>query len=214
METTEKIVEAYVRYVKGWATIPNIKCEGQYEIDLLAVDPKTVARAHIESGVSISGGFSCLTTKPYSDADLKVRVKQAGQRRTLGYFFKRKFAAPGVLQTLQTYGFTPGNYSKVIVTWDATDSAKVEATANGVQLWFFPQMITEIAWAFKDKKTYFTDDTLRTLHLFAKVLEKTGILGIHEVMKQSLDTNWTPRSRKKTSKPLTQVHADDRAPYT
>jgi hypothetical protein len=34
METTEKIVEAYVRYVCGWATIPNIKC-GQYEIDLL-----------------------------------------------------------------------------------------------------------------------------------------------------------------------------------
>ncbi len=33
METTEKIVEAYVRYVKGWATIPNIKCPGQNEID-------------------------------------------------------------------------------------------------------------------------------------------------------------------------------------
>lgn len=38
-ETTERIVESYVRYVKGWATIPNIKCEGQYEIDLLAIDP-------------------------------------------------------------------------------------------------------------------------------------------------------------------------------
>jgi hypothetical protein len=34
METTEKIVEAYVRYVKRWATIPNIKCDGQFEIDL------------------------------------------------------------------------------------------------------------------------------------------------------------------------------------
>jgi hypothetical protein len=31
METTEKIVEAYVRYVKGWATIRNIRCDGQYE---------------------------------------------------------------------------------------------------------------------------------------------------------------------------------------
>jgi hypothetical protein len=57
-ETTEKIVEAYVRYVKGWATIPNIKCEGQYEIDLLAIDPVSVNRYHIESGVSVSGGFS------------------------------------------------------------------------------------------------------------------------------------------------------------
>ena len=41
METTEKIIEAYVRYIMGWATIPNIKCKGQYEIDLLAIDPKT-----------------------------------------------------------------------------------------------------------------------------------------------------------------------------
>ena len=39
METTERIVEAYVRYVKGWVTIPNIRCPGQYEIDLLAIDP-------------------------------------------------------------------------------------------------------------------------------------------------------------------------------
>jgi len=31
METTEKIVEAYVRYVKDWATIPNIKYKGQFE---------------------------------------------------------------------------------------------------------------------------------------------------------------------------------------
>jgi len=53
METTEKIVEAYVRYVKGWATIPNIKCPGQYEIDLLAIDPLSLGRYHIESGVSI-----------------------------------------------------------------------------------------------------------------------------------------------------------------
>ena len=44
METTERIVEAYVRYVKGWATIPNIPCKGQFEIDLLAVDPVSLDR--------------------------------------------------------------------------------------------------------------------------------------------------------------------------
>jgi hypothetical protein len=44
METTEKIVEAYVRYIKGWATIPNIRCEGQHEIDLMAIDPVSGAR--------------------------------------------------------------------------------------------------------------------------------------------------------------------------
>ena len=96
METTEKIVEAYVRYVKGWATIPNIKCPGQYEIDLLAIDPVNLHRYHIESGVSISGSYSKLTAKQYSEKDLKNRVKTAGQRRTLGYFAKRKFGAEPV----------------------------------------------------------------------------------------------------------------------
>jgi len=40
METTEKIVESYCRYVEQWFTIPNIRCKGQYKIDLLAVDTR------------------------------------------------------------------------------------------------------------------------------------------------------------------------------
>jgi len=42
METTEKIVESYCRYVKRWFTISNIKCQGQYEIDLLAIDASSI----------------------------------------------------------------------------------------------------------------------------------------------------------------------------
>jgi hypothetical protein len=69
METTEKIVESCCRYVKQWFTIPNIRCPGQYEIDLLAVDTKSppqLGRYHIECGVSISGSYSKLTEKPFS----------------------------------------------------------------------------------------------------------------------------------------------------
>ena len=54
METTERVVESYVRYVKGWATIPNIRCPRQLEIDLLAIDPVNGQRYHIETSVSIS----------------------------------------------------------------------------------------------------------------------------------------------------------------
>jgi hypothetical protein len=85
-----------VRYVCRWATIPNIKCDGQYEIDLLAIDPVTLQRYHIESSVSASKGFSRLTAKTFDPEDLKVRVKIPAARRTLGYFRDRKFAAAGV----------------------------------------------------------------------------------------------------------------------
>jgi hypothetical protein len=97
LETTERVVEAYVRYIKGWATIPNVKCAGQYEIDLLAIDSVTLDRYHIESGVSVSVAYSKLTTKPYSESMRKQRVKAAGQRRTIGYFIERKFGHPSVI---------------------------------------------------------------------------------------------------------------------
>jgi hypothetical protein len=170
METTEKIVESYVRYIKGWATIPNIKCPGQYEIDLLAIDPVNGDRYHIESGISISGGHKNLTAKPFSSDKLKERLKQPQQRRTLDYFAKRKFAASEVVKTLARYGFRRGNYTKIIVTWGCEDKALKEAKRQGILIWLLPKLLDDIALKLKDLKTYFIDDTLRTLHLYQKAI--------------------------------------------
>lgn len=171
METTEKIVESYCRYVKGWFTISNIKCSGQYEIDLLAVEASLdegLKRYHIESGVSISGAYSKLTAKPFSPEKLKERVAQAGQRRTIGYFTRRKFGSQEVLTELRKYGFKKGNYSKVIVTWGWEKEAKEQADREGIILWDFRDILKEIGKTCRDTKTYFTDDTLRTIQLFAR----------------------------------------------
>src|SRR5688572_4578759 len=108
METTEKIVEAYVRYVKGWATIPNVRCGGQKEIDLFAIDPVTDERWHIETSVSISGGFSKLTNDAYEPGEHKVRVKSAGARRKLGFFMAEKFGPAAVTAKLVDYGCQEG----------------------------------------------------------------------------------------------------------
>lgn len=173
MDTTEKIVEAYVRYVKRWATIPNIKCPGQYEIDLLAIDPVSGSRYHIETGVCIAAGFSKLTAQPFSPDLLKQRVHQAGQRRTLGYFVQRKFAADGIVQVLQSYGFEPGQYGKIIATWGWTDEAHEQAEVHGITLWDFRHIMREITTAVKENRSYFGDDTIRTLHLYARALAET-----------------------------------------
>ena len=174
METTERIVESYCRYVRGWFTISNIKCSGQYEIDLLAIDTsldKVLKRYHIESGVSISVAYSKLTAKPFSVEVLKQRTKQAGQRRTLGYFRDRKFSAQEVLSELGKFGFREGNYSKVIVTWGWEEEAKLQADRAGIILWDFRNVMKEIAENFSKTRTYFTDDTLRTIQLFMKAQE-------------------------------------------
>jgi len=175
METTEKIVEAYVRYIKGCFTLPNIKCTGQFEIDLLAVQlvgKARLKRYHIESGVSISGPFSRLTNKAYSADVLKIRGKTAEQRRTLGYFVERKFGAPHVELELAKYGFLPGNYSKVIVSWGWDVNVPEVARQAGVELWDFKTILQEIADISSVGKTYFTDDTMRTLQLMAKATTK------------------------------------------
>jgi hypothetical protein len=170
METTEKIVESYCRYVKQWFTIPNIRSENQYEIDLLAVDtrsPKRLKRYHIECGVSISGSYSKLTDKPFSTEQLKVRVQQAGQRRTIGFFIDRKFGLPQVAAELRKYGFEGDNYQRIIVTWGATPQAEATAMQHGILLWDFRDLLRQIAHAYREHKTYFTDDTARTIQLFA-----------------------------------------------
>ncbi|MFI5167750.1 MAG: hypothetical protein ACHQQS_14120 [Thermoanaerobaculales bacterium] len=171
METTEKIVEAYCRYIRHFFTLPNIRCGGQHEIDLLAVDPvegHIPSRYHIECGVSISGAFSKLTAKDFSPERYLTRVGQPGQRRTLGYFLNRKFTSPDVLKTLAEYGFQRGNYQRVIVSWGFAKDVSPLAVAGGVELWDFRKLLREIAENFHNRNSYFTDDTLRTLQLFSK----------------------------------------------
>jgi hypothetical protein len=188
METTERIVEAYVRYVKGWATIPNIPCKGQFEIDLLAVDPVSFDRYHIESSVSVSPAFSKLTAKPFSEDALRDRVQQGSQRRTLGYFIKRKFGRNNVIEKLAEYGFKPGKYTRVIVTRGWTEEAAEEATGHGIVLWDFSGLMKEIAERFKNERVYFTDDTLRTLNLYAHAM--------NIILTKTPKRNGEPLSRK------------------
>lgn len=166
METTERIVEAYVRYVKGWATIPNVRCAGQNEIDLVAIDPVSLARYHIEVSISISQGFRKLTAKPFDPEKVKQRVHQASQRRTVGFFAERKFNAPTVVERLREMGFEPGGYARIIVTWGWENEAAKEAAAAGIELWDFRNIIREVAETIRGSRQYFSDDTFRTLNLF------------------------------------------------
>jgi len=171
METTEKIVEAYVRYVKRWATIPNLRCGPHKELDLFAVDPVTDRRFHIETSVSISGAYSKLTAKDLLPDEHKDRVKQAGARRKLSFFLEHKFSPPAIRDELLSLGCDPDNVERIIVTWDATADALTAAEAAGIKVWLFPQLLREIAQKAREGKTYFGDDTLRTLTLFAKAAD-------------------------------------------
>lgn len=89
----------------------------------------------------------------------------------MGYFIHRKFELPEVKAELHKYGFDNGNYSKVIVTWGWTPDAKDIADKARIAVWDFRDLLQEIASASKELKTYFTDDTARTIQLVAKSLD-------------------------------------------
>ena len=82
-----------------------------------------------------------------------------------------KFSSQGVRETLKKYGFRRGNYQKIIVTWSATEDAKKVAKKKGIEIWYFPELMKQIRDEIKGGRTYFVDDTLRTLHLFDKALK-------------------------------------------
>ena len=88
------------------------------------------------------------------------------------FFVARKFNPPPVVAKLKEYGFKPGAYTKIVVTWDWTLEAEAAADAAGVVLWDFRQIMNEIAQSIHNSRSYFSDDTLRTLGLFARATSK------------------------------------------
>jgi hypothetical protein len=97
-------------------------------------------------------------------------------RRTLGYFIEHKFGTPAVVARLRDFGFEPGFYTKVVVSWGWTDEAKAAANAEQIQLWDFRELMREIADSIQGKRSYFADDTLRTIGLFARALRDSEAL--------------------------------------
>lgn len=92
-------------------------------------------------------------------------------RRTVGYFRDHKFGAQPVIDKLKEYGFKPGAYRKLIVSCGWTPDAQVEAEAADIELMDFRAIMREIDESIRGMHSYFTDDTLRTLNLFARTID-------------------------------------------
>ena len=94
-------------------------------------------------------------------------------RRTLGYFIKRKFGDAAV-EKLKEYGFEPGSCTKIVVSWGWTCEAEDQATRENIELWDFRRLMRELDASIKNKRSYFTDDTLRTIGLYARAVAPAG----------------------------------------
>jgi hypothetical protein len=111
-----------------------------------------------------------LTAEPFEADEYKRRGEQAAARRKLGYFVKHKFSQESV-EALKQFGCRHNKIGKVIATWGWKAGVEDKARKHGIELGGFRDLMGEIAEHGRGKKTYFGDDTLRTLSLFVRALD-------------------------------------------
>ena len=109
LEPEVHIVERYMQLVKMCFTMTNVMLEGGKEIDLLAVNPISGEKYHIEVRVAIGGGFRLRMI----DTQTKTGRKH---RRGMDTLNEIKFSHPTVVKAV-TEIFGSSEFGKVLVVW-------------------------------------------------------------------------------------------------
>jgi hypothetical protein len=138
----------------------NIMLEGGKEIDLLASNPITGEKYHIEVRVATGKGFRLRLV----DTQTKNGRKH---RRGLDTLNEIKFAHPTVVSAVREI-FGGGEYRKVLVVWDVEDSSVIEQAKSiyNIEIWKISNVMSELMQEVKSRP--YRNDVLRTIQLISK----------------------------------------------
>lgn len=159
LEPEVHIVERYMQLVKRCFTMTNVMLGGGKEIDLLAFNPKTGERFHIEVRVCIGRGFRLRMI----DTQTKKGQKH---RRGMDTLNEIKFSPPAVVNGCREI-FGCDEYKRVLVVWDVQEPTVIEQakTLYGIEVWRISEIITELISEVGTKA--YRDDVLRTVQLIS-----------------------------------------------
>jgi hypothetical protein len=131
--------------------------DGGKELDLLAVDPVSGAKYHIEVRVTISKGFKIRLV----DSQTKDGRKH---KRGLDTLSQEKFSAPIVADAVKAL-LGGGEHRKVLVVWDVEDESVIEEAKRryDIEVWKMPDIIAALICQVGTKA--YRDDVLRTIQL-------------------------------------------------
>ena len=166
LEPEVHIIEKYFQLIRHCFTMTNIRCKRGKEIDLLAVNPKSGEKYHVESRVSTSKGFAL------REKDTQTS-KGRPLRRGLDYFLREKFNHPLITEKISEL-FGDFDYQKVLVVWRTKDDYsqinQIAVEKYGINIWVLRGMVIEL---MRHKVTSGSrDDVLRIMELASLVKEE------------------------------------------
>jgi len=158
LEPEVHIVSAYLQLVKGCFVMTNVLLQGGKEIDILAVNPNTGERFHVECRVTTTPAFRIRAIDSHS----KGRM----HRRGLDTLDREKFEHPVVKQKVQEI-FRTGQYRKILVIWKAEDESVIDIAKKdyAIEIWKMTDILKELAQTLGTKPH--RDDVLRTIQLIS-----------------------------------------------
>ena len=138
----------------------NIMLEGGKEIDMLAINPKSQEKYHIEVRVATGKGFRLRII----DTQTKNGRKH---RRGMDTLDEIKFSHPTVVKAV-TETFGSSEYKKALVIWDVEDISVIQQAKSlyGIEVWKMSDIICQLTQEVNTKS--YRDDVLRTIQLISQ----------------------------------------------
>lgn len=165
MEPEVHIVDRYMQLVKKCFTMTNIMLEGGKEIDLLASNPISKEKYHIEVRVTTGRGFRLRLVDTQTKSGRK-------HRRGLDTLNEIKFSHSTVVNAVKEI-FGSSNYKKVLVVWDVEDSSVIEQAKSiyNIDVWKMADLMNQLMREVKTKP--YRNDVLRTIQLISRRVENS-----------------------------------------
>jgi hypothetical protein len=159
LEPEVHIVDRYMQLVRKCFTMTNVMLEGGKEIDLLAVNPVSGEKYHIEVRVTIEKAFRLRLKDTHTRNGRK-------HRRGVDTLNEIKFAPQTVVNAVKEI-FGSSEYKKVLVVWDVEDESVIEKARSlyGINVWKMSDIMSELIREVKTKA--YRDDVLRTIQLIS-----------------------------------------------
>ncbi|MBS7631680.1 hypothetical protein KEJ47_08980 [Candidatus Bathyarchaeota archaeon] len=170
MEPEVHLIEKYFQEILHCFTMTNVRLKRGKEIDLLAINPMTGEKFHVEARVATSRGFALREKDTYTS-------QGRPHRRGLDYFAKEKFDHLTVVEKIREL-FGSSDYRKVLIVWNTEDNfahlPQLAKEKYNIEIWGIRHLLREFM------KTRITtgsrDDILRTMELVSSILHEEKIL--------------------------------------